>query len=100
VFSTFNPKDADTELQIYSIVNKVSRIKGLKALKAEQNKGNRNVRVVVGGGDGTVLWAVEEMLKAGIDFNNLALGVIPFGTGNDFSRVLGWGGKIFSQGKS
>lgn len=81
-------------------MNKVSRIKGLKALKAEQNKGNRNVRVVVGGGDGTVLWAVEEMLKAGIDFNNLALGVIPFGTGNDFSRVLGWGGKIFSQGKS
>jgi len=92
VFSTFNPQDADTELQIYSIVNKSSRLKGLKALKAEQQKGNRNVRVVVGGGDGTVLWAVEEMLKAGIDFNNLAVGVIPFGTGNDFSRVLGWGG--------
>ena len=100
VFSTFNPKDADTELQIYSIVNKVSRIKGLKALKAEQQNGNRNVRVVVGGGDGTVLWAVEEMLKAGIDFSHLAVGVIPFGTGNDFSRVLGWGGKIFAQKNS
>ena len=50
--------------------------------------------MVVGGGDGTVLWVVEEMLKAGIDFNKCALGVIPFGTGNDFSRVLGWGGKI------
>jgi len=92
IFSTFNPKDADIELQIYSIVNKVSRLKGLKALKAEQKKGKHQVRVIVGGGDGTVLWVVEEMLKAGIDFNKCALGVIPFGTGNDFSRVLGWGG--------
>ena len=58
------------------------------------NLGKSQVRVVVGGGDGTVLWVVEEMLKAGIDFNKCALGVIPFGTGNDFSRVLGWGGKI------
>lgn len=39
IFSTFNPKDVDIELQIYSIVNKVSRLKGLKALKTEQKKG-------------------------------------------------------------
>lgn len=38
------------------------------------------------------MWVIEEMVKYQIDFNSLAIGVIPFGTGNDFSRVIGWGG--------
>jgi diacylglycerol kinase (ATP) len=50
--------------------------------------------VIVGGGDGTVMWVVEEMKKYKLDFEKCPLGTIPFGTGNDFSRVLGWGGKI------
>jgi len=57
--------------------------------------GQHNLRVVVGGGDGTVLWVVNEMIKIGIDFSNCPIGIIPFGTGNDFSRVLGWGGIHF-----
>jgi len=48
--------------------------------------------VIVGGGDGTVLWVVGEMIKVGIDLSKCPIGIIPFGTGNDFSRVLGWGG--------
>jgi len=56
--------------------------------------GKKNLRVVVGGGDGTVLWVVNEMIKTGIDLNSVPIGIIPFGTGNDFSRVLGWGGKF------
>lgn len=50
-------------------------------------------RVIVGGGDGTVMWVVSEMQKHDINFEKVALGIIPFGTGNDFSRVIGWGGK-------
>ena len=48
-------------------------------------------RAIVCGGDGTVMWVVEELVKAGIDLQNCPIGILPFGTGNDFSRVLGWG---------
>lgn len=54
-------------------------------------KGQSNLRVVVGGGDGSIMWAVQEMIAAQIDFQKCVIGTIPFGTGNDFSRVHGWG---------
>lgn len=51
------------------------------------------VRAVVGGGDGTVMWADSEGQKHGIDTpKQVAWGIVPLGTGNDFSRVAGWGG--------
>jgi len=37
------------------------------------------------------MWAVQEMIAAQIDFQKCVIGTIPFGTGNDFSRVHGWG---------
>lgn len=48
--------------------------------------------VVVCGGDGTVLWVVGMLHEAGIQLDKLAITIIPIGTGNDFSRCLGWGG--------
>ena len=32
------------------------------------------------------------MVNHGCSIDNIPLGTIPFGTGNDFSQVLGWGG--------
>ena len=55
--------------------------------------GKSNIRVIIGGGDGTVLWVVGEMIKSNVDFEKCPIGILPFGTGNDFSRCLGWGGK-------
>ena len=46
---------------------------------------------VICGGDGTVMWVVSELAKHGIDPNAVLLSIIPLGTGNDFSRNLGWG---------
>lgn len=46
---------------------------------------------IVCGGDGSVMWVVEEFAKIGVDFNLTPIGIIPIGTGNDFSRALGWG---------
>ncbi len=42
--------------------------------------------VVVAGGDGTVNYTVNAMKQKGLD---IALGVIPAGTANDFARALG-----------
>mmetsp|Transcript_80509 Transcript_80509/g.211383 ORF Transcript_80509/g.211383 Transcript_80509/m.211383 type:complete len:455 (-) Transcript_80509:44-1408(-) len=50
-------------------------------------------RVIVAGGDGTIKWFVEEARKHGLDpEQQLLIGILPLGTGNDFSRALGWGG--------
>jgi diacylglycerol kinase (ATP) len=34
------------------------------------------------------------MVMHNIEVDKVPLGIIPFGTGNDFSRVLGWGGGV------
>lgn len=39
------------------------------------------------------MWVVEELVKCGVDLSKCPIGIVPFGTGNDFSRVLGWGGE-------
>lgn len=46
---------------------------------------------MVCGGDGTVMWVVSELHKHHIDPLKLSLGVIPLGTGNDYSQYFGWG---------
>lgn len=49
------------------------------------------IRVIVAGGDGSVMWAMSEVIGHGIDITRVAFGVVPFGTGNDFARSFGWG---------
>lgn len=52
------------------------------------------LKVIVGGGDGSVMWADYEATTHGIDTaKSLVYGIIPLGTGNDFSRVAGWGSR-------
>lgn len=45
---------------------------------------------VMAGGDGTVLWGISEIWEHNIDESKIAIGVIPYGTGNDFARALSW----------
>jgi len=56
-----------------------------------------NCRIIACGGDGTVSWMnsiFDKFLKEGLITRDEIppIGVIPLGTGNDLSRVLGWGG--------
>lgn len=37
------------------------------------------------------MWVLELLHGNGIDLKNVVIGVLPIGTGNDFSRSLGWG---------
>ena len=74
------------------------RTKGFEEIQTLLNAG-KAVNVIICGGDGTILWVIEEIIFFGINVNLLNFGVIPIGTGNDFSRSIGWGGNPISFGK-
>ena len=91
-----DPKqEYETEIYIYNLKDNANRLRGFMTLKYEQLKlesSNSKFRVIVCGGDGSVMWVVEEMIHYKIDIEKCPIGILPFGTGNDFSRSLGWGG--------
>jgi diacylglycerol kinase (ATP) len=60
-------------------------------LKKEMEENDKKCYAIVCGGDGTVMWVVSEMVKCGIEVAKVPIGIVPLGTGNDFSRELGWG---------
>ncbi|XP_008218102.1 diacylglycerol kinase epsilon isoform X1 [Nasonia vitripennis] len=52
--------------------------------------GDTPYKIVVAGGDGTVAWLLDAIYK--LQLNPVpAVAILPLGTGNDLSRVLGWG---------
>lgn len=50
------------------------------------------VKVIIGGGDGTVIWLIENFKNSEIDIRKCIFGVLPLGNTNDLSSSLGWGG--------
>ena len=55
----------------------------------------RHLRVLACGGDGTVAWVLGKDGICGLDETlqmRVSVGILPFGTGNDIARSLGWGG--------
>lgn len=73
---------------LFKAADKERQIKEIKKLIDNQEP---NLRVIISGGDGTILWVVNELQISGIDPNDLVFGINPIGTGNDFSRSVGWG---------
>ena len=53
---------------------------------------NHHIRMVMAGGDGSLMTLVMSAKEAGCDIENLVCCVLPYGTGNDLARVLNWGG--------
>ncbi|KAL0081923.1 ATP-NAD kinase-like domain-containing protein [Phycomyces blakesleeanus] len=51
----------------------------------------RQIHVWSAGGDGTVMSVFELLVSHSVDLDLIFFSCIPFGTGNDFSQVLGWG---------
>ena len=45
------------------------------------------------GGDGSLINLILLAKKASVDISSLTFCVLPYGTGNDFARVAGWGGR-------
>ncbi|KAG0747513.1 hypothetical protein G6F57_005438 [Rhizopus arrhizus] len=62
-----------------------------KISKAAQS---RHIHIWSAGGDGTVMSVFELLVSNRINLDLIFFSCIPFGTGNDFSQVLGWGRTI------
>ncbi|KAI7869557.1 ATP-NAD kinase-like domain-containing protein [Spinellus fusiger] len=51
----------------------------------------RHIHVWSAGGDGTVMSVFDLLVTHSVNLDLIFFSCIPFGTGNDFSQVLGWG---------
>ena len=82
----------DACLHLIDLFSKESKESGLDLIE-ELIKTKAKFRVIICGGDGTIPWVLSEIMKREIDLKEVVFGIIPIGTGNDFSRSLGWGSK-------
>ena len=77
---------------VFSIINKDEMTKGKKFIKKYLSDfPDFKIKIVIAGGDGTVLGIVEELNREKVDLNRCIFGAMPFGTGNDLSNALGFG---------
>lgn len=59
------------------------------------SKSASHIKLLIGGGDGTVLSIIETLiLQYKLNLKNCVFGMIPLGTGNDLSNAMGFGPSI------
>ena len=78
---------------LFSVLIKEELDRGVALLKrtAEKVPSDRNIYVVLMGGDGGLMRAMIR-LQNEIDLDRVIFVALPFGTGNDTGLTLGWGG--------
>jgi diacylglycerol kinase (ATP) len=77
---------------IFNIIDKDDMIRGKKFIKKYLSDfPDYKIKILIAGGDGTVLGIVDDLNKEGIELNRCIFGAMPFGTGNDLSHSLGFG---------
>jgi diacylglycerol kinase (ATP) len=79
------------KLHIFDLFHAPSRTGGLALALSFSRQEGLHCRVVICGGDGTIPWVLSELYEAGVELSQVVIGILPIGTGNDFSRSLGWG---------
>ena len=72
----------------------LTKYKDMEVTQKKSQMGNKPFRVVFAGGDGTVMWGMCELRAHGIPEYAVVICPLPLGTGNDFSRMSGWGGAL------
>lgn len=86
------PQYKSIVIYIINLINTEHRNQGV--LKAKKYTCDPNCQDdlfgVCCGGDGTIIWVTEEFIKFKVDFQKIALVLLPFGTGNDFARATGF----------
>ena len=77
---------------IFSIIDKNDFEKGKNFIERYLSDfPSKKIKILIAGGDGTVLGIVEDLNKEGDPLDRCTFGAMPFGTGNDLSNSLGFG---------
>jgi len=83
----------EADIFFFDMFSETSRRDGFETVKRWSSENNRDVRIIICGGDGTIPWVMSEVIAHQIDMTKVIFGILPIGTGNDFCRSLGWGYK-------
>jgi hypothetical protein len=88
-------KDEVCFLYMFNIINVEDYERGCALLNDYVNFKQvlNKIKVLVAGGDGTVLSVIENLNHKKINIDECMFGHIPLGTGNDLSNALGFGCK-------
>ena len=83
---------------VFNILDKADFTKGKKFIKEYLNRyENNKIKILIGGGDGTVLSIVEDLNEDKVNLERCIFGAVPLGTGNDLSNALGFGGSMMFE---
>ncbi|CDW73512.1 diacylglycerol [Stylonychia lemnae] len=95
-------KGVQAHLLIHNILDEQAAKSGYAQIASLQREDDPTVRIIMvtAGGDGSLIGIVmkaQEDKKNKVDFDKLLCCPLPYGTGNDLSRILKWGGSPDSQ---
>jgi diacylglycerol kinase (ATP) len=76
---------------IFNVIEKEDYIKGKQFIKSYINDfTDNNIKILIGGGDGSVLSIIEDLYNDKINLEKCIFGAMPLGTGNDLSNAMGF----------
>ena len=82
--------DPHIRLRFVDLFDSNNRDTSVDDLKSVLSDELSPVRIIICGGDGTINWVINELIKHEVNLGKCLFGVIPIGTGNDFCRSIGW----------
>ena len=76
---------------IFNLIDKIDYINGKYFIKKYLSDfPNNKLKILIGGGDGSVLSTIEDLFKEKINLEKCVFGAMPLGTGNDLSNAMGF----------
>ena len=79
---------------IFNIIDEKEYKQGKNFIKNYLNDfPDEEIKILIGGGDGSVLSVIEDLHIEKIDIERCVFGAMPLGTGNDLSNAMGFGPK-------
>ena len=76
---------------IFNIIDEEDYKKGKIFIRSFLNDfPEEKIKILIGGGDGSVLSIIEDLYKEKINLEKCIFGAIPLGTGNDLSNAMGF----------
>ena len=97
--SSSSSLNSDFSSLFFNILNKEDMQSAIKFIKKYMSYSpNNQIKILIGGGDGSTARFLEELIKEEINLSKCIFGTIPIGTGNDLCNSLGFGGEVKIDG--